>query len=238
MSILALQKQMVNSVARALGAELRDQVAFVGGCTTGFLLTDEFVLEQVRHTEDVDLIVHVIGHAGFHHLQKALRAKGFKDMPPDQDDKAPVCAMRLGDLRVDFMPDDPQVLGFSNRWYTEALDTAVPYRLDEDLSIRLVSPPYFLGTKLEAYKGRGRGDALYSHDIEDLITLIDGRASLIGEVAAAPANLRLYLAAEFHQLLQDPNFEYAVNSQTRGDSEREKILFERIETLAQYKPAV
>ena len=233
MSISALQKQMVGKVAEALGPELRAEVAFVGGCTTAFLLTDEFVLEQVRHTEDVDLIVHVMGYPGFHALQQALRAKGFKDMPPDPSENAPVCAMRLDDLRVDFMPDDPQVLGFSNRWYGEALKTATNHDLSENLSIRLVSPPYFLATKLEAYKGRGKGDTLASHDIEDLLMLIDGRDSLIDEVSAAPEELRDYLAEEFSHLLKDANFEYAVSSQAKGNSEREEILFERIEALAQ-----
>ena len=233
MSISELQKQMVGSVAEALGPELRAEVAFVGGCTTAFLLTDEFVLEQVRHTEDVDLIVHVMGHPGFHALQQALRAKGFKDMPLDPSGNAPVCAMQLGDLRVDFMPDDPQVLGFSNRWYGEALKTATNHDLSENLSIRLVSPPYFLATKLEAYKGRGKGDTLASHDIEDLLMLIDGRDSLIDEVSAAPEKLRDYLAEEFSHLLKDANFEYAVSSQAKGNSEREEILFERIEALAQ-----
>ncbi|MBO6813114.1 MULTISPECIES: hypothetical protein [Marinobacter] len=234
MSIPVLQKWMVSKVAEALGPDLREQVAFVGGCTTSFLLTDEFVLEQVRHTEDVDLIVHVMGYPGFYALQQALRAKGFKDMPPDPEENAPVCAMKLGDLRVDFMPDDPQVLGFSNRWYGDALKTAMPYKLSDDLSIRLVNPSYFLATKLEAYKGRGKGDTLSSHDIEDLLTLIDGRESLINEVKAAPEELRGYLAEEFRQLLQDPNFEYAVNSQAGGNAEREQILFERIETLTQF----
>jgi predicted nucleotidyltransferase len=233
MSIPTLQKWMVGKVAEALGPDLREQVAFVGGCTTSFLLTDEFVLEQVRHTDDVDLIVHVMGYPGFHKLQQALRAKGFKDMPPDPEESAPVCAMKLGDLRVDFMPDDPQVLGFSNRWYGDALRTAMPYELSDDLSIRLVNPPYFLATKLEAYKGRGKGDTLSSHDIEDLLTLIDGRESLIDEVKTAPQELRGYLAEEFSQLLQDTNFEYAVDSQADGNAEREQILFERIETLAQ-----
>lgn len=233
MNIAELQKQMVRKVAEALGPELREQIAFVGGCTTAFLLTDEFVLEHVRHTKDVDLIVHVMGYPGFHALQQALREKKFKDRSSDIDDEtAPACAMWLGDLRVDFMPDDPNVLGFSNRWYGDALRTATPYALSDDLSIRLITPPYFLATKLEAYKGRGEGDALSSHDIGDLLTLIDGRESLIDEVMAAPRELRDYLADELNQLLQDANFEYAVSSQA-GNSEREKILFERIEALAQ-----
>ena len=63
--------------------------------------------------------------------------------------------------------------------------------------------------------------------------LIDGRDSLIDEVSAAPEELRDYLAEEFSHLLKDANFEYAVSSQAKGNSEREEILFERIEALAQ-----
>ena len=79
----------------------------------------------------------------------------------------------------------------------------------------------------------GNCDTLSSLDIEDLLTLTDGRESLNDEVKAAPEELRGYLAEEFSQLLQDRNFEYAVNSQAGGNAEREQILFERIEALAQ-----
>ncbi|WP_343595792.1 hypothetical protein [Pseudomonas sp.] len=34
------------------------------------------------------------------------------------------------------------------------------------------------------------------------------------------------------QLLGDRNFEYAVSAQAKGDSEREQLLFERLEALA------
>ncbi len=57
------QFRMLVEVARALGPELINQVTFVGGCTTALLLTDEVTAEQVRHTDDVDLIVHVISYA-------------------------------------------------------------------------------------------------------------------------------------------------------------------------------
>lgn len=39
MSLFDDQRAMLRQVAEALGAELRNQVAFVGGCTTGLLLT-------------------------------------------------------------------------------------------------------------------------------------------------------------------------------------------------------
>ncbi len=63
---------MIAVVARALGPDLLKKVAFVGGCTTGLLLTDAFSKQQVRHTDDVDLIVHVVGHVGLASLQAQL----------------------------------------------------------------------------------------------------------------------------------------------------------------------
>jgi len=56
-------EQMLVIVAQALGAELLQQVVFVGGCATGLLITDKASLESVRYTDDVDLIAHVIGYA-------------------------------------------------------------------------------------------------------------------------------------------------------------------------------
>lgn len=39
--------------------------------------------------------------------------------------------------------------------------------------------PYFCATKLEAFGGRGKNDYLASHDLEDLITVVDGRPELL-----------------------------------------------------------
>lgn len=149
MSAFTTLQAMLCRVAQALGPDLRQQMTFVGGCTTGLLLTDDFTREQVRSTDDVDLIVHVMGPTGFAKLQTALGERGFR-VSPQEDDDFPICAMKLDDLRVDFMPDDDS-LGFSNRWYKDAMATSTPYDLDQETTIQLVSPVYFVATKLEAW---------------------------------------------------------------------------------------
>ncbi|MCF6211330.1 MAG: hypothetical protein L3J88_04635 [Gammaproteobacteria bacterium] len=53
--------EMLLPVAEALGEELLAHVAFVGGSTTAFLVTDPITRQAVRFTEDVDLIFHVDG---------------------------------------------------------------------------------------------------------------------------------------------------------------------------------
>lgn len=229
MSLFDDQRAMLRQVAQALGPELRERVAFVGGCTTGLLLTDPFTREQVRSTDDVDLIISVMTYSSLQQFKETLKAHGFKEPSPIDEDM-PICAMKLGELRVDLMPDTAEVLGFSNRWYRQALECAEPISLGDDLIIRVVSPPLFVATKLEAYKGRGNNDPLESHDLEDILNLIDGRPELLDEIRSMDAALQDYIAKELSQLLEDENFAYAVQSQAR-DPGREEVLFERLEAL-------
>lgn len=224
-------KEMLVMVAEALGPELCQQVAFVGGCTTSLFLTDEFTREQVRHTDDVDVIVSLVGVASFARLQAQLRKLGFQESM-DEDD--PICAMKLGPMRVDFMPDDENILGFSNRWYQEAWSSAEDYELQDKLTIKLIKPVYFVATKLEAFLGRGGNDPLGSRDVEDLLNLFDGRSVLLTEIEEAEPHLRQFIAVEIRRLLENSDFEYAVQTCALGDIGRETLIFERLEQVANH----
>jgi predicted nucleotidyltransferase len=230
MSARDIQKEMLKQVALALD-ELRETVTFVGGCTTALLITDEFTVEQVRHTEDVDLIVSVIGYVEYNRLKTQLQSNGFKETPLTEENW-PICAMKLGDLRVDIMPDDEAILGFSNRWYKYAMESAIDYVLDEKLSIKVVNPIAFVATKLEAYKGRGNQDPLASQDIEDLLNLIDGRESLAAEIRNAPEEVKAYIAQEIQTLMTVSDFDYAVQSTAEGSPDREDIIYDRLKAIS------
>ncbi len=82
-------------------------------------------------------------------------------------DEAVICRMRLGPLKVDFMPDNEAILGFSNRWYATGIETAVTRTLADDLEIRVLTPAIFVATKLEAFEERGQNDLFMSLDAED-----------------------------------------------------------------------
>lgn len=103
-----------------------------------------------------------------------MLGKGFSVSPDDDV----VCRMRLGLLKVDFMPDDEAILGFTNRWYAMGIETAVQHTIAKDLTIRHLTAPLFVATKLEAYLGRGQNDLLRSQDMEDILLLVDGRPEL------------------------------------------------------------
>ncbi|MBE0511273.1 MAG: nucleotidyl transferase AbiEii/AbiGii toxin family protein [Gammaproteobacteria bacterium] len=219
-SISQKMLDMLLPVAEALGEELLPYVAFVGGDTTALLVTDPITLHAIRFTEDVDLIVSVNGRAHWMRLQKQLRERGFKESM--QDDLT--CRMRLGELKVDFMHDDASILGFTNRWYHKALANTVAYPLSESITINLLTPAYFIATKLEAYHGRGNDDPLSSHDLEDIINLVDGRSELMAEIAVADEDVRSYIAEQFGTLQAHPDFEYAVQGNLQ-DSGRSELFF-------------
>lgn len=161
-------------------------------------------------------------------LQQRLRQRGFRDSLEQQD---PICTMRLGVLRVDFIPDDASILGFGNQWSAEALQAATPYALTKTLSIRLIYPVYFVATKLEAYQGRGQNDPIGSQDIEDLLNLVEGRAELLAEIQAASDRLKTYIGQQFSALLIHDGFADAIQDCTRGDQARVDLLFERLEQI-------
>ena len=133
--------------------------------------------------------------------------------------------MRLGGLKVDFMPDDAKILGYSNLWYSEAFVSAQPYKLTEAITIKLLTPTYFIATKLEAYQGRGNNDPQGSHDMEDILNLFDGRADIITEIDVAKPAVRDYIAQQIGMLLDNDDFGYAIQAATRGDKNREDIIF-------------
>jgi hypothetical protein len=224
-------KSMIETVARALGDDLLREVAFVGGCTTALLVNDEVTKEGIRFTDDVDLIINVVGYTGWAAFQEQLRGKGFSESIDDEV----ICRMRLGELKVDFMPDDENILGFSNRWYKQALGKAQNYQISKDLVIRLLTPAYFVATKLEAYKGRGNDDPLASHDMEDILNIVDGRPQLIDEIKAESQDVRGYIAKEIGTLLEHAMIDYAIQGVVMGDTGRSEIIFERLETITAMK---
>ena len=129
---------------------------------TALFITDEVTLEDVRATDEADRIVDFAGYSDWAELQVQLRKKGFSESQAD----TVIYRMRLGELKVDFVPDDADILGFSNRWYAKGIATAVTCPLTDTLDILRLTPELFIATKLEAYLGRGQGDLFASRDLE------------------------------------------------------------------------
>lgn len=216
---------LLEVVAERLGDELREQVVFVGGAVAGLLITDP-AMPEIRSTEDVDLVCRALVLADYHRVEKMLRARGFVQ---DLRLQAPICRWRTGPVAVDVMPTLETVLGFSNRWYPLALASGQFVALPSGRTIRLITAPVFLATKLEAFAGRGQGDFLFSHDLGDLLAVVDGRESLFEECRVSPPELRDYLGERFSALLATPSFVEALAAHLPGDAASQ----ERLPELAQ-----
>lgn len=222
--------EMLMVVGPKLSA-LQRRVAFVGGATTGLMVTDP-AAPPPRSTLDVDLIVEVGDMSDYAMvLGPALRRIGAKE---DDSPGAPLCRWILDGVVVDVMPTDARVLGFSNVWYASALDSAVERSLPNGSSVRVVDAPHFLATKIEAFLGRGGGDFQASKDIEDIVAIVDGRTELLDEVRSADGALRIYLAGWFERWLADEGFVDAVPGHLPGNADnyaRAEWILERLRAL-------
>jgi len=106
--------------------------------------------------------------------------------------------------------------------------------VEPGLRIRVVTAPYFVATKLEAFRGRGRGDYATSRDLEDLLAVIDGRETIVEEIAGV-AETRSYIAEQFRSLLANQAFNDALPGYLLpdpGSRRRLPILITRIIEIA------
>jgi predicted nucleotidyltransferase len=235
MTATAAELAALRTVAVRLGP-LREEVAFVGGMIRSLLITDPGA-PPARPTDDVDIVAAISSRTEYYALAARLRALGFQE---DHRDKAPLCRWTVDGLTVDIMPDHENVLGFSNRWYPSARETAPWHAIGDGATdrIRVVDAPHFIATKLAAFRGRGDGD-FYHHDMEDIVAVVDGRAELAGELIAAPADVRAFIASEVHALMSDEAFREALPGHLPGDKAsqaRLPMIEERLDRIAGLRP--
>jgi predicted nucleotidyltransferase len=220
---------LFESVVQLL-APLLNELVFVGGSTAGLFMTD-LAASGIRPTQDVDAIVDVTSYAQYAALSERLRALGLVE---DTTPGAPLCRWRRDDRIIDVMPIDEHVLGFSNRWYPAAIETAQTISI-AGRHVRVVTPALFVATKLEAFHGRGGNDIFASHDLEDIIAVVDGRPEIVSDVTAASTDVRRYIASEFQALLDNRDFVEALGGFLLPDAasqRRRNLLHERLAVLS------
>lgn len=224
---------MLMSVASALGQELLDLVTFVGGATVSLHLDDAQPID-IRSTKDVDFIVSVTSYAGYQELSRKLRNVGFKEYIPE-DDETPLCRFVCDGILIDVMPDDENILGFSNEWFKPSQEDPIMYDLPHGVQIKIVRAKYLLATKLAAYFGRGI-NILESKDAEDICILINGRDALIDDISQGPSELITYIQYNMTRFMANSEFDYLLASALNSEEpERFDIVLERFSQLASEK---
>ncbi|MFZ2657717.1 MAG: nucleotidyl transferase AbiEii/AbiGii toxin family protein [Victivallales bacterium] len=192
--------EMVQTVAKGLEKFL-DELVFVGGAVTSLYIEDG-AARTIRPTEDVDCVVQIAKRSDYTALEKKLRELGFKHFVGNN---APMCRWIYNGVKVDIMPNDPKILGFANRWYDEGLKNKVQIILPDGQKISILTLPLFIATKIEAFHGRNERDFRISHDIEDIITVLDGQLDF-KKFDEAPQAVKEYLKAQFKEFLADSVF--------------------------------
>ena len=180
-------------------APFLDEIVFVGGVTLGLLITDE-AAAPIRGTTDVDVIADIVTYTDYIAFSERLRLADFTE------DEELTCRWHHENLMLDVLALNKEVLGFTNIWYKSALHHASSLSLPGGASIRVITAPFFLATKMEAFRGRGKMDFQASHDLEDFVAVIEGRESVIPEIAESPQAVRDYLAQAAKSLLAEPRF--------------------------------
>ena len=87
----------IKAVYHALG-ELKDKVVFVGGATVS--LYADAVSEEIRPTEDIDIVVEIWARNDYYKIDERLRQLGFVN---DQTSGI-ICRYAVNGLIVDVMP--------------------------------------------------------------------------------------------------------------------------------------
>lgn len=194
----------IRAVCNALG-DLKEEVVFVGGATVS--LYADRPSEEVRPTDDVDLVIELLTYSDYTKLDECLREIGFVN----DKESGIICRYIIHGIIVDVMPTHADTLGFANRWYPAGFANAIHYDLGEGY-IRLFSSPYFIASKLEAFKSRGNDDGRTSTDFEDIIFVLANNSRIWEEMENAEMDVRDYLKETFRQMLAYPHFEEWVDA--------------------------
>lgn len=214
---------------------LLPNLVFVGGQVAELLITDPAAI-RVRPTTDVDVVVSTTSRVEYRSIEEQLERLGLHN---DQSEGAPICRwVTPNGLKVDVMPVDQPVLGFSNKWYRSAVDRAVNYQLSDEATIQIPTAPVFLATKWEAFLGRGEGDFLGSHDLEDIITVVAGRPEILRELEEEPTEIRDWLSTSIRTFLDDPQSTYAIQGALPDIAATPELLTEiqgRFERIAEVR---
>jgi predicted nucleotidyltransferase len=203
----------IKAVHNALGS-LRNDVVYVGGATVS--LYAERMAEEVRPTDDVDILIELWTYKDYAVIEDQLRKMGFVN----DNSSGVICRYTVQGITVDVMTTGKNVLGFANRWYADGYKNAFDYVIDKVHTVKIFTAPYFIASKLEAFKSPSREDnnnGIYSSDFEDIVFVFENRESIWDELQVAPDNVKTYLKAEFKKLLKNPLFEEWIDAHAVSD---------------------
>lgn len=167
------------------------------------------------------------------HHTNTIRIKAVAKALDDLNKKIVICRYKIHGIIVDIIPTNDSSVGFNNKWYPDGFNQAVDYQIDEQCTIKILSAPYFLATKFEAFKGRGNNDGRMSQDFEDIIYVLENRATIWEEIINSNEEVKNYLRGEFRNLLLNPNHSEWIDAHVeRGFPPATLAILEELKKIA------
>lgn len=224
--------EKMDLVANGLG-ELLEKTVFIGAAMCPFYIKSP-LSDELRPTTDIDAMMDAKNVTEMNLLETSLRAKGFTH---DTAKDAPRCRWIYKGIQVDIVPIAP-IGGYeNNRWYKEGANHAQRIDLPSGKTIQILSLPFFIATKLEAFKSRGKINDRDGSDLEDIILLVEANSEFESELHSAPQALAQYIKAGFSLLLRKKDFPDFIDNCLGGSlrEARQKKLLGRLKALTELK---
>lgn len=224
----SLNIKMIKFIAEGLG-ELNKDVVYVGGSVIELYASNVAAADEIRATEDVDVVIRIASRNSFQLIEEQLREKGFSH---DISEGAPICRWVYKGVKLDLMPDDPSILGFNNRWYIPGCNNKKQVQISDTISIFIFPVSYYLASKFEAIQGRGQPDIRQSHDFEDVVFIFDNCDSLETEINSSDTELQKFIREYLTKLSKNPYFREAINCFfLYGSEDRAEAVIHRINAI-------
>lgn len=216
---------LVVKIAQKLGA-LNEKVVFVGGAVVS-VYADDPAAEEVRPTDDIDFTLELMGYKEWAKLNEDLLKIGFH---PNPEGNA-MCNFVYEGINIDIMPAEDSPVGISNRWYKPGFEFIKELSINEQ-TIRVLSVPFYIATKLEAFNDRGK-DYRTSHDFEDVIYVIDNCTSIVEEILQSEKNVKEFIITELKKVIENPHLEEIIQSQIHPNmaAGRYPLIKEKLEQI-------
>lgn len=183
---------VVAEIAAAL-KDMKNDMIFVGGAVVS-LYTDDPAADEIRPTQDVDMTLHILNLGHWEKVQEKLRTLGFY---PDPYGHA-ICSYKYKDIPIDIMAMEDGPLGPANKWYSIGSKNLWSVQV-KGQEIKILAAPCYLATKFEAFNDRG-SDLRTSHDIEDIIYILDNRTSIVEEVINSEPSIRAFVTEQLQNI--------------------------------------
>jgi hypothetical protein len=223
--------QAIKKIALAL-EEINLDVVYVGGAVV-FLYVDNPSVEDARPTMDVDIVVQISSLRHLEEIREKLIKKGFCQTWEDHI----ICRFRYDDIKVDVMSTTPIGWAPGNQWFEKGFDKKISYNID-GVNIYILPVSYYLATKFSAFYDRGELDPRTSHDLEDIVYLLDNSSLIKREILSSPSDLKTFINKAFNEILNSNKLKEAIIGNLYFDNQMvrfNKIIQTLTETVESIK---